>query len=73
MSETRELPETVLARWKAADWDEETMTASAYQYETEDGPIDLTESEADRYTWGQGEDNITGGCQRGWLRNAVAR
>jgi hypothetical protein len=71
------LPGSVLARWKAEDWDEETMTASRYEYvelgETESGnlvqvgPIELTEEEASRYYWGQTEDNDYGGCQRGTL------
>lgn len=66
--EWRDLPVSVLARWKAEDWDDDSMTASEYAYESEDGPIDLTESEADLYAWGNTDDNITGGCQRGSLR-----
>ena len=66
-SAEKQLPETVLARWSAEDWDADTMTASHYTYETENGPIELTEAEADQYTWGRTEDNITGGCQRGCL------
>ena len=63
----RDLPETVLARWTAEDWDDETMTACRYTYETEDGPIELTPEEADLYVWGQNDDNLTGGSQSGYL------
>lgn len=70
-TEPRILPEFVLARWAAQDWDDETMTASHYTYEDGDGnPIELTESENNRYSWGYCEDNITGGSQGGWLRSA---
>ena len=68
MNPFQKLPETVLARWKAEDWDDDSMTASQYRYETEDGPIELTDAEAARYSWGTCEDNLTGGSQRGWLR-----
>ncbi len=63
------LPGSVLARWKDEDWDEETMTASQYEYvETESGNlVQLTEEEASRYCWGQTEENDYGGCQRGTL------
>lgn len=66
-----ELPENVLASWDADDWDDETMTASTYRYkdlETGD-PIELSESQAAMYIWGQCEDNVTGGTQAGTLKN----
>lgn len=62
------LPYNVLARWDAADWDEDTMTASRYKYYADGQPIELTESQAAMYAWGQCEDEITGGCQAGSLR-----
>ena len=62
------LPGSVTARWDTADWDDENMVASKYTYEAFGVPIELTEEEASQYTWGQTEDNITGGSQRGDLR-----
>jgi hypothetical protein len=63
-----ELPEVILARWDAEDWDDRTMTASRYRYEDQDGnPIELTEEQANLYSWGQCEDNLTGGSQSGRL------
>jgi len=73
----RKLPATVLARWRAEDWDDETMTASRYTYfiQDEDGytgeQTDLTEAEAAQYSWGRCEDNLTGGSQCGELREVA--
>ncbi len=66
------LPQNVIARWDAADWDDDTMTASRYRYEDADTrePLELTEAEADRYAWGQSQDDLTGGSQAGELRAA---
>lgn len=64
------LPENVIARWDAADWNDESMTASAYRYEAADTrePVELTKSEASRYAWGQCQDDLNGGSQTGELR-----
>ena len=73
-TELRTLPTRVRARWNAEDWDDAKMTASKYIYEIMDddglslGPIDLTESEANQYSWGICDDNLTGGSQVGILR-----
>ena len=73
-SSARTLPQAVIARWNAEDWDDATMTASRYTYQAfeEDAlpgeEIELTEDEARLYSWGQCEDNLTGGSQRGTLR-----
>lgn len=70
----RTLPARVRARWTAEDWNDETMTASKYSYEIMDedglslGPIELTEAEADQYSWGTCDENLTGGSQVGDLR-----
>lgn len=62
-------PKAVIARWNAKDWDDNRMVASVYRYEDADTreEIALTEDEANMYTWGQTEDNITGGSQVGRL------
>ena len=64
-----ELPKTVIARWDAADWNEEKMIATSYRYEDmntlED--IELTEAQAALYSWGQCEETASGGCQGGTL------
>lgn len=68
--QAQQLPNEVLARWKAEDWNDETMTASHYSYEDGEGnPIELSEQEVSQYSWGNCEDNITGGSQGGWLRD----
>lgn len=66
------LPEKVIAHWKAEDWDDQTMTASRYAYtDAQTGetgePVELTEEEASRYTWGQTDDHGWGGSQAGRL------
>ena len=67
------LPQEVLAHWNAADWNDEKMTASKYTYTSLDDatfgdPLELTDEESAMYSWGQCEDNITGGTQAGTLR-----
>ena len=46
------------------------MVARRYRYEDADtgAAVELTEEQADDYSWGQCEDNITGGCQLGERR-----
>lgn len=66
------LPARIIARWRAEDWDDRTMTASRYEYYTMDGErIELTEKQARLYTWGQTEDNLTGGSQLGELEGGL--
>lgn len=66
---TRILPTHIIARWKAEDWDDEKMIASEYTYEDADTrePIELTETEAREYSWGQTADDCSGGSQAGSL------
>lgn len=63
-------PQSVIARWDAADWDEERMVARAYRYEDAETrePITLTEEQAPMYAWGQCQDDLTGGSQAGEYR-----
>lgn len=76
-TETLLLPESVLARWDAEDWDDERMIATCYRYEAMNAEypqmrssIELTEAEAALYTWGPAQDDITGGSQVGRLQGA---
>lgn len=64
------LPTRVLARWAKEDWDDDRMVATHYRYYDADSgeEIELTEEQASHYTWGQTDDNITGGSQAGDLR-----
>ena len=64
-----ELPQNVIARWDAKDWDDEKMIASQYRYgdmETLED-VELTDDQLALYSWGQCEENATGGCQGGTL------
>lgn len=69
-----QLPEHVLASWRAEDWDDEKMVASEYTYKAmdEDGyfsiNIELTKEQAALYSWGTCDDNLTGGSQAGSLQ-----
>lgn len=68
------LPERVLARWKAEDWNDRTMEADKYTYFALDEDfyatveIELTEADLAKYSWGTTEDNLLGGMQVGTLR-----
>lgn len=60
-------PMTVIASWKAADWNETTRTASKYSYrdaETNEA-ITLTEDAANEYFWSDPQEVRGGGEQRG--------
>lgn len=67
------LPERVLARWKAEDWNDRTMEADKYTYFAMDEygyttEIELTDADLARYSWGITEDDLIGGSQMGTLR-----
>lgn len=68
------LPESIVARWNAEDWDDHKMVARRYSYEDAEtsGPIELTEAQADQYIWGACHDDLTGGSQAGKLRSSFA-
>lgn len=60
-------PMTVIASWKAADWNETTQTASKYSYrdaETNEA-ITMTEDAANEYCWSDPQEVRGGGEQRG--------
>lgn len=60
-------PMTVIASWKAADWNETTQTASKYSYRdaATGAAITLTEDVANEYSWSDPQETADGGEQYG--------